>query len=40
MFLIGDLVVLILIVAPIALTVLALGLDAPRVVGLFGPAVR
>jgi len=36
----GDLVVLILIVAPVALTVLALRANPLQLVTLFGPAAR
>jgi hypothetical protein len=37
---IGDLIVLLLTVVPVALTVLALRVDPHQLVDLFGPAVR
>jgi hypothetical protein len=37
---IGDLIVLLVTVVPVALTVLSLRADPNQVIGLFGPAVR
>lgn len=36
----GDLIVLLVTVVPVALTVLSLRADPQQLIGLFGPAVR